>query len=58
LELTPRQRSASIICNGKQNSVEILKNAAGPGVTANDLEALVSLQLPISTCNRATLEGA
>jgi hypothetical protein len=43
--LTPRQRSVLIMCDGKRDSAEILKNTAGLGVTANDLEALVSQQL-------------
>jgi len=44
-ELSPRQRSVLIMCDGKRNSVEILKNTAGLGVTANDLEVLVTLQM-------------
>lgn len=45
--LTPRQRSVLIMCDGKRDSTEILKNTAGLGVTANDLETLVSLQLVV-----------
>ena len=44
-ELSPRQRSVLIMCDGKRNSVEILKNTAGLGVTSNDLEVLVTLQM-------------
>ena len=44
-ELSPRQRSVLIMCDGKRNSVEILKNTAGLGVTGNDLEVLVTLQM-------------
>jgi hypothetical protein len=39
--LTPRQRSVLIMCDGKRDSGEILKNTAGLGVTAQDLETLV-----------------
>jgi hypothetical protein len=46
--LAPRQRSVLIMCDGKRDSVEILKNTAGLGVTANDLEVLVSLKMVIS----------
>jgi len=45
--LTPRQRSVLIMCDGKRDSVEILKNTAGLGVTANDLQVLISLQMLI-----------
>ena len=45
--LAPRQRSVLIMCDGKRDSVEILKNTAGLGVTANDLEVLVSLKMVI-----------
>ncbi len=43
--LTPRQRSVLIMCDGKRDSEEILKNTAGLGVTANDLQTLVSMQM-------------
>lgn len=46
--LTPRQRSVLIMCDGKRDSGEVLKNTAGLGVTAQDLEALVSMQLLVS----------
>jgi hypothetical protein len=43
--LSPRQRAVLIMCDGKRDSDEILKNTAGLGVTANDLETLVSMQM-------------
>ncbi len=43
--LTPRQRSVLIMCDGKRDSAEVLKNTAGLGATANDLETLVSMQM-------------
>ena len=46
--LTPRQRSVLIMCDGKRTSDEILKNTAGLGVTAQDLETLVSQQMLVS----------
>ena len=53
--LTPRQRSVLIMCDGKRSSVEILKNTAGLGVTANDFEVLVSLQMIASVSPTITL---
>jgi hypothetical protein len=47
--LTPRQRSVLIMCDGKKRSDEILKNTAGLGVTAQDLETLVSLNMLVSS---------
>ena len=52
--LTPRQRSVLIMCDGKRDSEEILKNTAGLGVTPNDLDALVSLHMLIGTKPAAT----
>ena len=43
--LSPRQRSVLIMCDGKRDSFEVLKNTAGLGVTANDLETLVGMQM-------------
>lgn len=43
--LTPRQRSAFIMFDGKRRSSEILKMTAGVGFVQSDLEHLVSLGL-------------
>lgn len=43
--LTPRQRSAFIMFDGKRDSSEILKMTAGVGVTPSDVDHLVSLGL-------------
>jgi len=43
--LTPRQRSAFIMFDGKRDSSEILKMTAGMGITQSDLDHLVSLGL-------------
>ena len=43
--LTPRQRAAFIMFDGKRDSGEILKMTAGVGVTQTDLDHLVSLGL-------------
>lgn len=43
--LTPRQRSAFIMFDGKRDSSEILKMTAGVGVVKSDLDHLVSLGL-------------
>lgn len=43
--LTPRQRSAFIMFDGKRDSGEILKMTAGVGVVQSDLDHLVSLGL-------------
>jgi hypothetical protein len=40
--LTPRQRSAFIMFDGKRGSADILKMTAGVGVTQSDLDHLVS----------------
>ena len=56
--LTPRQRSVLIMCDGKRDSGEILKSTAGLGVTANDLETLVSLQLVIGSSPAAAPQAA
>ena len=46
--LSPRQRSAFIMFDGKRDSVEILKMTAGVGVTQIDIDHLVSLGLLVS----------
>jgi hypothetical protein len=56
--LTPRQRSVLIMCDGKRDAEEILKNTAGLGVTADDLQALVSKQMLVSTSPVAALPVA
>ena len=43
--LTPRQRSAFIMFDGKRDSSEVLKMTAGIGVVQNDLDHLVLLGL-------------
>ena len=43
--LTPRQRAAFIMFDGKRDSSEILKMTAGVGVTQIDLDHLVTLGL-------------
>ena len=43
--LTPRQRSAFIMFDGKRDSSEVLKMTAGIGVTQSDVDHLVSLGL-------------
>lgn len=47
--LTPRQRSAFIMFDGKRDSIEILKMTAGVGVAQSDLDHLVSLGLIASS---------
>lgn len=47
--LTPRQRSAFIMFDGKRDSSEVLKMTAGVGVTQDDVEHLVSLGLLAAT---------
>ena len=43
--MTPRQRSAFILFDGKRDSEEIMKATAGLGVTLEDVRHLVSLGL-------------
>lgn len=43
--LTPRQRAVLIMCDAKRDSEEVLKTTAGLGVTANDLQILVSMHM-------------
>ncbi len=45
LALTPRQRSAFILFDGKRDSEEVLKATSGLGVTPDDVRHLVSLGL-------------
>jgi hypothetical protein len=45
LALTPRQRSAFILFDGKRDSIEVLKATSGLGVTNDDLNHLVALGL-------------
>ena len=44
-QLTPRQRSAFIMFDGKRGASEILKMTAGVGVTQSDVDHLVALGL-------------
>ena len=43
--LTPRQRSAFIMFDGKRDSAEVLRMTSGVGVVQSDLDHLVSLVL-------------
>jgi hypothetical protein len=52
VQLTPRQRSAFIMFDGKRSLDEVLKLTAGIGVTPADVEQLVALDL------LATLQGS
>ena len=45
LALTPRQRSAFIMFDGKRSAQDVLKATAGLGVTADDVSHLVALGL-------------
>lgn len=51
LTLTPRQRSAFIMFDGKRSVADVLKNTAGLGVTADDVKEMVALGLlaPVMT---------
>ena len=53
--LTPRQRSAFIMFDGKRDSSEVLRMTAGVGVVQSDLDHLVSLGL-LATANLADAE--
>ena len=46
--LTPRQRAVLIMCDGKRNSSEVLRNTTGLGSTEGDFAVLVSLQMVVS----------
>jgi hypothetical protein len=43
--LTPRQRSAFILCDGKRSLGDVLAATAGLGVTAEDLDYMVQMGL-------------
>ena len=45
IPLTPRQRSAFILFDGKRDTQEVLKATAGLGITLDDVAHLVSLGL-------------
>ncbi|NJS36086.1 MAG: hypothetical protein HC765_06040 [Brachymonas sp.] len=45
LSLTPQQRSALILVDGKRSQAEVLKVTAAVGVTAKDLEVLAEMGL-------------
>ena len=45
LDLTPRQRSAFIMFDGKRSANDVLKTTSGLGVTPNDVDQLVLLGL-------------
>lgn len=47
--LTPRQRAAFIMFDGKRSQEEVLKATSGLGVTSYDVAHLVSLELLVST---------
>ena len=47
--LTPRQRSAFILFDGKRSSAEVLKMTEGFGITQTDLDHLLSLGLLASS---------
>ncbi|MFC5521775.1 hypothetical protein [Polaromonas jejuensis] len=49
LALTPRQRSAFIMFDGKRSTEEVLKATAGLGVTTDDVNHLVTLGLLAGT---------
>ena len=58
--LTPRQRAAFILFDGRRDSIEVLKATAGLGVTTDDLKHLVSmgLLLPNTSASYDLLTGA
>ena len=47
--LTPRQRSAFILFDGKRRSAEVLRMTSGVGITQSDLDHLLSLGLLASS---------
>ena len=47
--LTPRQRSAFIMFDGKRSTEDLLKATAGLGVTADDVNHLVALGLLVAS---------
>ncbi|ABM35807.1 hypothetical protein [Polaromonas naphthalenivorans] len=54
LALTPRQRSAFIMFDGKRSMKEVLKATEGLGITQDDVAHMVTrgLLVPISTANK------
>ena len=49
ISLTPGQRAAFILFDGKRDSVEVLSSTAGLGVAQADLEHLVALGMLVSS---------
>ena len=47
--MTPRQRSAFIMFDGKRDSAEVLKMTAGVGVTQSDFDHILSLGLLVES---------
>ncbi|MBC7436505.1 MAG: hypothetical protein H7332_10600 [Bdellovibrionales bacterium] len=43
--LSPRQRSAFILCDGKHSAQQLLTSLAAMGITADDIEQMVQLSL-------------
>jgi len=60
ITLTPRQRSAFIMFDGKRSVEEVLKATAGLNVSAEDIQYLVSegLLIPSSTASTPRVEAA
>lgn len=58
LTLTPRQRSAFIMFDGKRDVTEVLKATAGLGVTPDDVAHLVSLGLLLPQASSAAHAGS
>lgn len=45
VQLTPRQRSAFIMCDGKNSVQQVLAATSGMGITMDDLDQMVALGL-------------
>ena len=58
LALTPRQRSAFIMFDGKRSLDDVLKTTSGLGVTPDDISHLVSLGLLASGAAAAPVSAA
>ena len=58
IALTPRQRSAFILFDGKRSTDEVLKSTAGLKVTADDINHLVSQGLLAPTASSAPAAAA
>ncbi|SFU92747.1 hypothetical protein SAMN05216350_108180 [Polaromonas sp. YR568] len=56
--LTPRQRSAFIMFDGKRSMEEVVKATAGLGVTAEDISHLISLGLIAPAAVQAPVSAA